>query len=36
MGGCGVDWSGSGQEPLERSCEHDHELLGSMKLLGQI
>jgi hypothetical protein len=30
-GKCGLDSSGSGQGPVEGSCEHDNERLGSIK-----
>jgi hypothetical protein len=28
---CGLDWSGSGQEPVAGSCEHGNEPSGSEK-----
>jgi len=31
VGRCGLDASGSGQEPEAGSCEHGNEPLGSMK-----
>jgi hypothetical protein len=31
MGWCGLDWSGSGQEQMESSCEFGIELSGSIK-----
>jgi hypothetical protein len=30
MGLCGLDSSGSGQGPVERSCEHSNAPLGSI------
>jgi hypothetical protein len=30
-GWCGLDWSGSGQEQVESSCEFGIEPLGSIK-----
>jgi hypothetical protein len=30
-GWCGLDWSGSGQEQVESSCEFGNEPLGSIK-----
>jgi hypothetical protein len=34
MGWCGLDRTGSGKGPVEGSCEHGDEPLGSLKLLG--
>jgi hypothetical protein len=34
MGWYGLDRSGSGQGPLESSCEHGDEPSGSLKMLG--
>jgi hypothetical protein len=31
MGGCKLDFAGSGYGPLVGSCEHGHEPLGSIK-----
>jgi hypothetical protein len=31
MGWCGLDWSGSGQEQVESSCEFGIEPSGSIK-----
>jgi hypothetical protein len=31
VGSYGLDWSGSGLEPMEGSCECDNEPLGSIK-----
>jgi hypothetical protein len=34
MGLCGLDWSGSGQEQVESSCEFGIEPSGPIKCLG--
>jgi hypothetical protein len=31
LGRCGLDWSSSGQEQVESSCECSYELSGSIK-----
>jgi hypothetical protein len=31
MGWCGLDWSGSGEGPVEGACEHGNEPSGSIK-----
>jgi hypothetical protein len=31
MGGCGLDSSGCGYEPVVDSCEHGNKLSGSIK-----
>jgi hypothetical protein len=31
VGRCGLDSSGSGKGPVEGSCEHSNEPLGSIK-----
>jgi hypothetical protein len=33
-GGCGLDPSGSGREPVTVSCEHSNEPSGSIKRRG--